>query len=295
MVSRHGATAAAEFGAASGGPISDQAYAQLRRSARRYERHADFRPDGWPAGGLAALAHVGQLAGAGELPQELAKDPPRTVGYAIGLLEQVASRMRALDRAAGPDARRAVQTRRAERRVEARPRKNWPPQSQLEFRVARGALAPVWPAWLLVPGFSEPVFDSLGRLVLNSDAIAAGVPQARDDHYRVWVLTAFLLAGRRPPYLVVGGSSQPLEAGAEVMAERCPNALPTGAAPARVDDVERDLIELAGRTGQPLETVRHWQPAYRTDLLASLRRQDRPGRPGWRERQRPHRAEGDDS
>ena len=64
-------------------------------------------PDGYPPGGLAALLHLGALAGAGELP-----GGPRTLRYAVGALDQLSRRMRAVATADSAEhARRAAGAR----------------------------------------------------------------------------------------------------------------------------------------------------------------------------------------
>ena len=72
VVARHGPIAAADSGPAGAGPLYPDDYARLRRAVARYERNHTAAPDGYPAGGLAALLHLGALAGAGELPRRTA-------------------------------------------------------------------------------------------------------------------------------------------------------------------------------------------------------------------------------
>ena len=90
VVARWGALAAADGGPSRAGPLYGEDYARLRRAVARYERHRTAAPDGYPAGGLAGLLHIGALAGAGELA-----GGPRTLRYAIGALDQLSRRMRA--------------------------------------------------------------------------------------------------------------------------------------------------------------------------------------------------------
>ena len=72
VVARWGALAAADGGPSRAGPLYGDDYARLRRAVARYERNHSARPDGYPAGGLGALLHVGALAGAGELARRAA-------------------------------------------------------------------------------------------------------------------------------------------------------------------------------------------------------------------------------
>ena len=90
VVARYGATTAADSGPAAAGPLERERYVQLRRAVARWERNSQARPEGWPAGGLAALLHIGTLAAAGEI-----LDPPRLLPYAIGRLDQLSKRLRA--------------------------------------------------------------------------------------------------------------------------------------------------------------------------------------------------------
>ena len=78
-------------GPAGAGPLYPDDYARLRRAVARYERNHTAAPEGYPAGGLGALLHLGALAGAGELP-----GGPRTLRYAVGALDQLSRRMRAI-------------------------------------------------------------------------------------------------------------------------------------------------------------------------------------------------------
>ena len=67
VVARWGATVAADSGPTAAGPLSDELYIKLRRAIARYERNHTAAPAGYPTAGLAALLHIGVLAGAGEL------------------------------------------------------------------------------------------------------------------------------------------------------------------------------------------------------------------------------------
>ncbi|MGO9955559.1 MAG: hypothetical protein ACLP50_06180 [Solirubrobacteraceae bacterium] len=148
VVARYGALAAADSGPAAAGPLEPEQYVRLRRAVARWERNSEARPDGWPAGGLAALLQIGTLAAVAEIP-----DPPRLLAYAIGRLDQLSKRLRAHNTASS--ARRldgAAARARRRRQPTAAPR--------LQFRAS-------WPAWILLPGHSEPAFDDSGRLQLD--------------------------------------------------------------------------------------------------------------------------------
>jgi hypothetical protein len=97
-------------------PLYGDDYARLRRAVARYQRNHTAAPKGYPAGGLGALLHLGALAGVGELP-----GGPRTLRFAVGALDQLSRRMRAIVTAdSATHAQHASQ--RARRRREPPPR-----------------------------------------------------------------------------------------------------------------------------------------------------------------------------
>ena len=184
VVARHGATAAADAGPAGAGPLYPDDYARLRRAVSRYERNHTAAPDGYPAGGLGALLHLGALAGAGELP-----GGPRTLRYAVGALDQLSRRMRAIATADSAEHARWAAGR-------ARRRRDPPRRAlALTFRAA-------WPPWVLLDERGQPMFDRLGMLRL--DPVAQYVPPVGSDTYRMVVRDAYLLAGRLLPVDVDG-------------------------------------------------------------------------------------------
>jgi len=248
VVARWGPAVAAESGPAAAGPLYPDDHARLRRAVARYERNRVAVPDGYPARGLGALLHVGALAGSGELA-----GGPRTLRYAVGALDQLSRRMRAV--ATADSAKRAEHARdRAQRRRELEP----PTRAlALAFRVK-------WPPWVTTDQHGEPVFDRLGILQLYSEA-RGGVPAVDSESYRLVVRDAYLLAGRNLP-VEVDGRKQ--------MALRHQRQLDPAARRPALSDEQRELAELAHRTGEPLQTLARLAPSYRQSLLSRLRAGD---------------------
>jgi len=245
VVARHGPTAAANSGSAAAGPLYPDDYARLRRAVARYERNHTAAPQGYPTGGLAALLHLGALVGTGELP-----GGPRTLRYAVGALDQLSRRMRAIATAESA-ARRDSAAERARRRREPAPR-----ALQLSFRAK-------WPPWVVTDHDGNPVFDRLGMLELDPDA-RCGVPSAGSEHYRATVRDAYLLAGKQLPVEVDGRKQMALRHQGQLdRAERRPASLE-----------ELELRELSHRTGQPIRVLRGLSLGYRAAWLADRRQQD---------------------
>jgi hypothetical protein len=245
VVARWGALTAADRGPSRAGPLYGEDYARLRRAVARYERHGTAAPEGYPAGGLAALLHVGALAGAGELA-----GGPRALRYAVGALDQLSRRMRAVATADSAEhARRAAgRARRRQDRRRALP---------FTFRAA-------WPPWVLLDEHGEPTFDRLGMLRLDPQA-RGGVPLVNSETYRMVVRDAYLLAGRLAP-VDVDARKQ--------MALRYHGEIPPALRRPIVSDDQRELEELAHRTGQPLGVLVHLASAYRQAWLARLRTEE---------------------
>jgi hypothetical protein len=246
VVARNGPTAAANSGPAGSGPLYPDDYTRLRRAVARYERNHTAAPDGYPAGGLAALLHLGALAGAGELP-----GGPRTLRYAVGALDQLSRRMRAIATADSAARRDSAAERARRRRVPA------PRALQLGFRAK-------WPPWVVTDHDGNPVFDRLGMLKLDPDA-RCGVPSAGSEQYRSTIRDAYLLAGRQLPVDVDGRKQMALRRQGQLgRAERQP--------PASLAELE--LRELAHRTGEPIRVLRGLGDTYRAAWLADRRQQD---------------------
>ena len=107
------------------------------------------------------------------------------------------------------------------------------------------------------------MFDRLGMLRLDPDA--RYVPPVGSDTYRMVVRDAHLLAGRLLPVDVDGRKE---------MALRHQRQIPPAARrPVRSDD-QREVAELAHRTGQPLGVLARLAPAYRQAWLARLRAEE---------------------
>jgi hypothetical protein len=247
VVARYGAAAAADGGPAAAGPLYGEDYARLRRAVARYERNHSAAPDGYPSGGLAALLHIAALAADGQLP-----NAPRTLRYAIGALDQLARRMRALATADSAQRHEAAAGRAARRRD--RP---WR-APKLAFRTAG------WPAWILTPGREEPVFDERGVLQFDEQSVALA-PAPDTSAYRTVIRDAYLLAGHPLP-LELDGRRQ--------MALRHAGQLEPAQRRERPAIEELELRELAHRTGEPISLLRRISPVYRQAWLQRQRQSD---------------------
>jgi hypothetical protein len=246
VVVRWSPTDAANSGPVRAGTLYPDDYARLRRAVARYERNRMAAPDGYPAGGLGALLHVGALAGAGELP-----GGPRTLRYAVGALDQLSRRMRAI--ATAESATRAQHAgERARRRRDPAPR-----ALQLSFRAK-------WPPWIALGEHQNPVFDRLGMLVLNDQA-RGGVPSIDSDRYRMIIRDAYLLAGKQLPADVDGR---------KLMALRYEGKLDPAVRRPAPSEEQRELGELAHRTGQPTRLLARLAPVHRQAWLMQLRCED---------------------
>jgi hypothetical protein len=240
VVARYGQHAAAEGGAPGAGPLHGEDYARLRRAVARYERNHSARPDGFPERGLAALLHIAALASdtAG----------PRTLRYAIGGLDHLSRRMRAHATAQSVKRITAAQRR-------ARDRRGEPPASRLAFRLP----GPRWPPWLTLAENGCPVFAD-GLPVIDPEL----APPPSSDAYRTVIRDAYLLAERPLPLALDGRTTMHLrDSGAIAPADR-----------RHAGEIDRDLIELAHRTGQPHSTWAHVPDHVRTGILADLRAAD---------------------
>jgi hypothetical protein len=247
VVARFGARAAAEGGSGAAGPLSDEHFGRLRRAVARYERYGEARPDGFPAGGLAALLYLGaaeDCQGCGPRP--------RTIAYAAGALDQLSRRMRA-HATATSEARVHAAARRAwKRRSPASPR---PGPLSFQFR----SDGPRWPRWLAVGEDGGPVFEG-GLPVIDVDLAEAMGACPGSGYYDTVIRDAYLIAGRHVPVTLDGRWA---------MLMRHRGDIP----PARRPDTEPDwtLLELARRTGEPARTWERVPAELRAGLLADLR------------------------
>ena len=143
-------------------------------------------PDGYPARrARGAAAHRCARRRRRSWP-----NAPRTLRYAIGALDQLSRRMRALATADSAHATRPPPAARERRRDPAAR------AHKLEFRT------PGWPAWILTPGHDEPRFDR-GMLVLDERNVALA-PAPSTSAYRTTIRDAYLLAGQPLPLDVDG-------------------------------------------------------------------------------------------
>jgi len=151
-VARHGATEAALHGGRAAGPLARERvasswerrgprndYVALRRAVARYERNHPAAPDGYPAGGLAALLHLGVLA-----RERSDQNGPMLLAYAIGALDQLSRRMRALN-----TANSTQRTARQVARAKARHSKS-ETGAPLAFRTR------AWPPWVVLDAAGIP-------------------------------------------------------------------------------------------------------------------------------------------
>jgi hypothetical protein len=128
---------------------------------------------------------------------------------------------------------------------------------QLTFRQAS------WPPWLLLDEHGQPTFDRLGMLQL--DPQARYVPPAGCDSYRMVVRDAYLLAGRQLPVDVDGRA---------LMALRYQRELPPATRRSAPTEDQRELAELARRTGEPFGLLARLSPDYRRGWLVQLRTEE---------------------
>jgi hypothetical protein len=260
---RYGARWVAQHGSAAGGRISCEEYRRLRYAVARFERFVAARPEGFPAGGLAALLYLGQIA-AGE-----GERAPRLLGFAIGRLAQIGRRMRAVATRHDP-----ARVERAERFARER-RAPVPPREP--GRAGRRIPGSEWPRWLERDEAGRPFFLE-GKLQVNEDAIAWPGYQSSEYH-----------AVLRDMYLLCYGRLAVNLDGRGQMAARCAlleageDRAPAGPYPRRAGNeqrkggrerVDRDVVELAQRTGMALNTARAVSAKTRSAILVEERRRE---------------------
>jgi hypothetical protein len=248
VVARHGAGAAAETGSSGAGPLAEEDRARLRRAVARYEANAGARPHGFPAGGVAALLHLGGMAAA--------EGGPRTVAYAIGALDQLSRRMRAHATADSPERLQAAERRARKRRLDAPA----PAADKLTFEFRSAAPGGSnWPKWLRVDELGVPVFEKHMPVVdvERADAIGAHPGNA---YYDSVIRDAFLIAGRQVPVGLDGRWAMLMRHRGDLELARRPRR-----------ETDWDLIELIRRTGDRADTWTRVAPSVRGELLARLR------------------------
>ena len=252
VCARYGARAAAEWGTGAAGRLEHDDYTRLRRAVARYERNAAARPVGFPAGGLAGLLYLGRLAASGE-------GGPRMLAYAIGALDQLSRRMRAVC-TDGDQARVQRAVRLAHQR-----RDPAPPSSPIAFRLTPSR----WPRWARLDDAGQPLLVD-GELVVDD----GWAPARNSDEYRTVLRDAYLLTNGWLPGHVDGRAAM-ADNTARLTHARRGHATPGPyLAPQRRPTVERDVLELAKRAGLTLEQAQRVQPEVRAGLLAQLRRRD---------------------
>ncbi len=241
VVARYGSRAAAEFGPSAAGPLYPDDHARLRRAVARYERNVAGAPDGFPTGGLGALLHLATLAGAGA--------GPRTLRYAIGAFDQLTRRMRA-HATRDSVTRLDAATRRAERRQHPKP-------TRYQFRLA----GPSWPRWVTLDAQGNPVLDH-GFLTVD-EAQAAWAPAPNTEAYRCVARDAYLLAGACLPPHLDGRTEMSMRANGQLS--------PANRLPRHPD---RELIELAHRTGMSSQQAARIAEPLRAAMLTSIHLKD---------------------
>jgi hypothetical protein len=271
VVARHGASEAALHGWRAAGPLArEQAgeswqrrgprddYLTLRRAVARYERNHTAAPDGYPAGGLAALLHLGVLAReSGE------RDGPMYLAYAIGALDQLSRRMRAINTANSAQ-RNARQVARAKARHTAHGA-----ASRLAFRSA------AWPPWVVLDANGIPEVTLNDRF---QDALVTRAPGAPSREIEREVL--------RDALLVRNGSLPPELDGRTAMALRARGELPP------VDRrADSPVSELARLTGLPARQLARFTPEQLGGMLERARAARRREEQRAVERRRPEQPE----
>lgn len=241
VVARWGASAAADMGASAAGPVHPEDWQRLRRALRRYESNAQAAPAGWPVAGLGGLLMLGTEASS-------RYDGPRTLRYAIGALDQLSKRMRALTT---EDSTRRLQ-KAAER---AQKRRQPPARTRLEFRVTKSR----WPAWVVCDEHGTPLFDGG---VLQVDAQHPACPGVGSSGYELVVRDAYLLADRRPPLTADGR---------RVMAARHRGERERARRPQRRSEADWGLAELARLSGIAAGQLQRVDKQVRAEMLARLR------------------------
>jgi len=265
VVARHGAGEAALHGGRAAGPVVRETpppqmvrrpgrddYLTLRRAVARYERNRAAKPDGFPAGGLAALLHLGVLARDAQ-----DQSGPMYLAYAIGALDQLSRRMRALA-TADSAGRKARQAARATQRRSASAT-----SGPLAFR--RGG----WPAWVVLDS------DGLPQVRVNErfeDALVTREPGPPSSKIAREVL--------RDALLVRHGSLPPELDGRALMAARERGELAPAQHRGAADPLVSELAELTGMSPRALAAFTAVQLQAMLDRARAMRRREAQRRRG---------------
>lgn len=251
VCARYGAWDAAQWGPGAAGRIDDDDHARLRRAVARYERNTQARPKGYPSPGLAALMHLGELAGS--------DGGPRTLRYAIGALDQLSRRMRAVQTTADPQrVQRSIRLAAARHQADE-------PRTPLAFRLPR----PRWPRWIkLTPNGAPMIID--GELQVHAD----WAPAPGSDAYRSVARDAHLLNHRWLPLDLDGRAAMRTNASTYDPAtdthHTTPGPYPAPERRSRTQ-TDRDILELAHHSGLSRDQAARVAPTVREALLAEIR------------------------
>lgn len=260
VCARHGSRYVAQYSASAAGWLRDEDYARLRRAAARYERNATARPPGYPPSGLAALLHIGELAAAGA-------GGPRLLGYAIGALDQLSRRMRAVRTDREPARLQRASRLARDRRSPTSPAAAGSP---ITFRIPR----PPWPSWVALDDHGAPLIVD-GELVPREVVGVCAPPPANSDEYRVILRDAYLL--NRGHFASHADGRTQMSVNSERLTGGHTGRAAAGPYPddrERRDRVDRDVLELARRGAMSVTDARRVSPDVRAAVLADVRRRD---------------------
>ena len=193
---------------------------------------------------------------------------PRLLGYAIGALDQLSRRMRAVRTGRDPARLQRASRLASDRRSPAAPVPGM--TTRITFRIPR----PPWPPWVELGDQGAPLIVD-GELVLRDVVGACAPPAVNSDEYRIILRDAYLLNRGRFASHVDGRTQM------SVNSERVTGGH-TGRAAAgpypddreRRDRVDRDVLELARRTAMSVADAQRVTPDVRASVLADVRRCD---------------------
>jgi hypothetical protein len=250
VVWRFGAGVAAEWGAGPAGRVDADDLACLRRAVGRYERHAAARPEGFPQGGLAALAQIAAVAAE-------RGSRPRVLRFGIRALDQLSRRMRAVATARDPERRERLAAR-------ARRRQAPPPPGCFDYR-RPGSNG--WPAWVALDEHGDPILFMDGHFQVAEHK----EPPARDSPaYQGVLRDARLLLGLWPQH--EGDGRLVMAIRNQQGVELAPHAVAGPYQPPShcADHADREIAELARVAGLTHRDARRVDPDIRSQLLGQL-------------------------